>query len=83
MTVVGVTQIEATSTEDSRPRHIFTNGDPPRVGITRNEAIRSSWGVPTHESRTTSGNGETEFWHYDGGMLMLRNGVVVSVTERR
>lgn len=70
-------------TKNAPTGYIFTNGDPPRVGLTRSEAMRSSWGTPTHESKTTSGNGETEFWHYDGGTLMLRDGVVVSVTERR
>lgn len=68
---------------EARPSYLFTNGDPPRVGLTRSEALRSSWGSPSNETKTTSGNGETEFWHYDQGMLMLRNGIVVSVTERR
>lgn len=87
MIVIGLTQVDyrdsSAGASDDRPRYIFTNGDPPRVGLTRSEAMRSSWGYPKHESKTTSTNGETEFWHYDDGMLMLRNGVVVSVTERR
>ena len=69
--------------ERASTRYVFANGDPPRVGLTRSEALRSSWGYPKHESKTTSTNGETEFLHYDNGMLMLHNGVVVSVTERR
>jgi hypothetical protein len=64
-------------------RQMFTAGDPPRPGITRSELLRSSWGHPTHQSKTTSTTGETEFLHYDGGMVMLRDGVVISVTERR
>ncbi len=71
------------STDDRKTPRLFASGDAPRVGLSRSEVLRSGWGSPQSESKISSGNGETEFWHYDRGMVMMRDGVVISVTERR
>ena len=52
---------------------------PPRVGMTKSEARKSSWGEPQHVNTTMTAAGTTEQWVYgEGKFLYFKNGVLDS-----
>ncbi|SYX86179.1 hypothetical protein [Paenibacillus alvei] len=54
----------------------------PRVGMTEYEAQNSNWGEPTDINKTTTQNGVSEQWVYDGfKYIYLEDGVVTKIEE--
>jgi hypothetical protein len=59
----------------------------PKIGMTQNEVLSSSWGGPSKINRTTTANGVHEQWVYRlaGGFAMhyiyFKNGRVYSIQD--
>lgn len=55
----------------------------PKIGMTKNDAYKSSWGYPDKENVTTSSNGTSEQWVYRRGnsskYLYFTNGVLTTI----
>jgi hypothetical protein len=49
------------------------------VGMTRQDAIDSSWGRPNKVNKTTTASTVREQWVYDGGYLYFENGVLTTI----
>ncbi|MDF3835905.1 hypothetical protein P3W85_23570 [Cupriavidus basilensis] len=49
------------------------------IGMTREQALRSSWGKPRAVNSTHTAQGTREQWVYDGGYLYFKNGTLESV----
>lgn len=51
-----------------------------RIGMTADEVInKTNWGRPNSVRRTTTANGRSEVWFYDGGVLHFRDGRLVAI----
>lgn len=55
----------------------------PKIGMTKTDAYKSSWGYPDKENVTTSSNGTSEQWVYRRGnsskYLYFTNGVLTTI----
>ena len=49
------------------------------IGMSRQDALDSSWGRPRSINRSTFSFGVHEQWVYDGGYLYFENGVLTSI----
>ena len=54
----------------------------PKVGMTKEEVERSTWGYPKKINKDTYSWGTKEQWVYDRGYIYFRNDVVTSISER-
>lgn len=52
-----------------------------RVGMTADDALKSSWGRPNQVNRTTFTWGVTEQWVYDGGYLYFTDGILTAISN--
>ena len=53
----------------------------PKVGMTMEKVLRSSWGKPLDVTKYTSSLSVTEIWFYEKGTIMFRDGIVDIITE--
>ena len=54
----------------------------PSIGMTADEALRSTWGEPTAKRTSTSSNGNTEVWLYsEGRSLYFFNGKLTNIVK--
>ena len=49
------------------------------IGMSKNDAIASSWGKPRKINTTINAYGTREQWVYDGGYLYFNNGILTSI----
>lgn len=54
----------------------------PKVGMTKEEVERSTWGYPNKINKDTYSWGTREQWVYDKGYIYFRDDVVTSISER-
>lgn len=57
----------------------------PKIGMTKTEAYKSSWGYPDKENVTTSGHGTSEQWVYRRGSsskyLYFKNDILTTIQD--
>mgnify|MGYP000161819017 CR=1 FL=1 len=54
----------------------------PKIGMTSQEVINSSWGKPNHINKTTNAKGTNEQWVYsDNKYLYFHDGVLETIQE--
>ncbi len=57
--------------------------NPPMIGMTKEQVLRSSWGSPNHINKDTYSWGTREQWVYNKkGYVYFENGIVTSISER-
>ncbi len=49
------------------------------IGMSKEQALASSWGKPRRINRTTTARGATEQWVYSGGYLYFVNGILTTI----
>lgn len=50
-----------------------------RIGMSQQDVLDSSWGLPQKVNRTTTARGVREQWVYDGGYLYFEDGILTTV----
>jgi hypothetical protein len=54
----------------------------PKIGMTKEEVITSSWGKPNDINKTTNAKGTNEQWVYNGNKyLYFENGILQTIQE--
>lgn len=54
----------------------------PKIGMTKEEVRKSTWGYPEKINKDTYSWGVKEQWVYDNGYIYFKNGIVTSISER-
>lgn len=54
----------------------------PKVGMTKEEVEKSTWGYPKKINKDTYSWGTKEQWVYENGYIYFKNGIVTSISER-
>lgn len=66
----------------SRRVAVANNMSDPYIGMTTDEVLQSTWGVPEDINKTTYSWGTTEQWVYSGyRYIYFENGIVVAIQE--
>lgn len=50
-----------------------------RIGMNKKQVIASNWGRPSSVNKTTTANGISEQWVYDGSYLYFENGILRTI----
>lgn len=53
----------------------------PSIGMTAEQVVKSSWGKPIDINKTTTANGYSEQWVYNGKYIYFENGIVTTIQE--
>ncbi len=54
----------------------------PKIGMTKDEVLNSTWGYPQKKNTTETLKGTREQWVYEKGYIYLFNGIVTSIQKR-
>jgi len=66
--------------EESKPTEYQKD---PKIGMTKEEVERSTWGYPKKINKDTYSWGTKEQWVYDKGYIYFRDGIVTSISESK
>lgn len=64
------------------PKERETLDGKPKIGMTTEEVLNSTWGKPKKINKDTYSWGVKEQWVYDNGYIYFKNGIVTSISER-
>lgn len=53
----------------------------PKIGMTEDEVLNSTWGYPQKRNTSEFTNGTHEQWVYEKGYIYLDNGIVTSIQK--
>lgn len=68
--------------EKQEKEDLFKAPEPPKIGMTRGEAQKSTWGKPIDINKTTTKYGTHEQWVYDGyKYLYFEDGILTSIQD--